>query len=169
MPRNKVSIKVAKAYPDAIVPKYAHQLDAGFDLHAYIPLSRKDSRLNEGRVDITEDHHPITIEPGKRQLIGTGIRYQLPEGYEMQVRPRSGLALKKGISVLNSPGTVDGGFLDEVKVIVINHGDQPFVINHGDRIAQGVLAEVPEADFVLVDELDGYNRGGGFGHSGVSV
>jgi dUTP pyrophosphatase len=165
----KVPVKLAKVYPDSIVPEYQTSGAAGFDLHAYIPLSQLAHRLNEGHISIIEDNHPITVFPGERKLIKTGIRMAIPFGYQLEVRPRSGLALKQGITVLNSPGTVDHGYLDEIGVIIINHGEREFVINHRDRIAQAVLMPAPQAEFELVDELDGYNRGGGFGSSGVSA
>ena len=111
---------------------------------------------------------PITIESGKWALIPTGIHIQLPVGYEAQIRPRSGLAAKFGISVLNSPGTVDSDYRGEIKVILINHGQQPFVVNNGDRIAQMVIAEHCSAEFETVLSLEETQRGeGGFGSTGI--
>lgn len=113
----------------------------------------------------------IVIEPNRRALIKTGLHVGLPEGYEIQVRPRSGLALKKGITVVNTPGTVDESYKGEIGVILINHGDEPFVVNSGDRIAQLVLQKVPKINWIPVDtieELGESERGeGGFGHTGV--
>jgi dUTP pyrophosphatase len=164
----KVPVKIAKVYPDSVVPAYQTAGAAGVDLSAYIPLSRLANRLNEGHISIIEDHHPITVFPGERKLIGTGLRMAIPEGYELQIRPRSGSAFKVGITVLNAPGTIDADYRGEIKVLLINHGDREFVVNHRDRIAQGVLQAVPQASFELVDELDDTERGaGGFGHTGT--
>lgn len=111
---------------------------------------------------------PMIIESGKWALVPTGVHIQLPVGYEAQIRPRSGLAAKFGISVLNSPGTVDSDYRGEIKVILINHGTQPFVVNDGDRIAQMVIAEHCCADFETVISLDETQRGnGGFGSTGI--
>lgn len=118
------------------------------------------------RANISES---ITLEPFKRALIPTGLFVELPEDYEIQVRPRSGLAIKNGVSVLNTPGTVDENYTGEIKVILINFGEEPFVINPGDRIAQLVLAHVEKASWenisIITTETE---RGGtGFGHSGL--
>ena len=130
-------------------PTYETSLSAGMDLRAYV----------EG---------PITLSPGERKLIKTGLHIELPEGYEAQVRPRSGLAFKKGITVLNSPGTIDADYRGEIKVILINHGDEPFVIEHEMRIAQMVVAKYQRIEFKLVKELTGSGRGsGGFGSTGT--
>lgn len=133
----------------SLVPEYQKFGSAGFDLHARIP-------------DGT-----MVIEKGKHAVIGTGIAVAVPLGYELQIRPRSGLAAKHGITVLNSPGTVDYGFKNEVGVILINHGENDFIIHDGDRIAQGIINEIVVAEIVVVDELSGYDRGGGFGHTGI--
>lgn len=107
------------------------------------------------------------VRPGERKLIPLGFSVALPEGYEMQLRPRSGLALKHGITLLNSPGTIDSDFIGHVKAILINHGDEPFKVDHGDRICQAVIAKIPAVTMNLVEELDDTERGeGGFGHSG---
>ena len=109
----------------------------------------------------------VTIAPGKRALVGTGLAIALPRGFEAQVRPRSGLAAKHGVTVLNAPGTIDEDYRGEIKVILINHGDEPFVVKSGERIAQMVIARVER---VVLDEqtsLDASARGaGGFGHTG---
>jgi dUTP pyrophosphatase len=111
---------------------------------------------------------PITLRPMERRLIPTGLHIALPEGYEAQVRPRSGLALKRGITVLNSPGTIDADYRGEVGVLLINLSQEDFVINDGERIAQMVIARHEQADFVVVEELDQTERGeGGYGHTGV--
>ncbi|MDZ7756183.1 MAG: dUTP diphosphatase [Rhodohalobacter sp.] len=108
------------------------------------------------------------IEPGERTMIPTGLQMALPEGYEAQIRPRSGLAIKNGITMLNTPGTIDADYRGEVKVIAINHGEDDFEISHGDRIAQMVIAPVTQFPVVEVDELDETDRGeGGFGSTGV--
>ena len=109
----------------------------------------------------------LTLKPGARALVPTGLAIALPDHYEAQVRPRSGLAVKHGITVLNSPGTVDADYRGEIKVPLINHGQEDFVINRGDRIAQMVIAPVTVAELVEVDTLDETGRGkGGFGSSG---
>ena len=131
------------------LPKYETQYSAGLDLKAFLP---------EG---------PITLEPHQRGLVKTGLFIELPVGYEAQVRPRSGLALKKGITVLNSPGTIDADYRGEICVILINLSQEPFVINDGERIAQMVVARHEQAELVQVEELSETERGaGGFGHTG---
>ena len=110
----------------------------------------------------------VTLEPGGRHAVATGFAMAIPEGYEVQVRPRSGLALKHGISLPNTPGTIDADYRGELKVILINRGEEPFVIARGDRIAQLVAAPVQVARFAEVEELDETARGaGGFGSTGV--
>ena len=112
----------------------------------------------------------ITIEPGKRALVPTGLKMALPRGYEAQIRPRSGLALKKGITLPNTPGTIDADYRGEVGIILINHGEEAFEVARGDRIAQLVLAPVTIATWVEVDELSETARGeGGFGSTGVAA
>jgi len=111
---------------------------------------------------------PITLHPMERRLIPTGLHIALPEGYEAQVRPRSGLALKHGLTVLNAPGTVDADYRGDIGVVLINLSQEDFVINDGERIAQLVIARHEQADFVVVEELDQTERGeGGYGHTGV--
>ena len=112
----------------------------------------------------------VTIAPGSRHAVATGLAVAIPHGYEIQVRPRSGLALKHGITVPNSPGTIDSDYRGEVKVILINHGAEPFDIRRGDRVAQLVLAPVTRAGWLVVNELDETARGaGGFGSTGGVV
>lgn len=131
------------------IPEYATAQSAGMDLRAFIK-------------------EPITIEPFNRELISTGLYIELPEGYEAQVRPRSGLAIKYGITVLNSPGSIDSDYRGEIGVILINHSNTPFTVYSGDRIAQLVFNKVEQADFVEVEELNKTERGeGGFGHTGT--
>lgn len=131
------------------LPIYATPQSAGMDLRANID-------------------EPITLHPMERRLIPTGLHIALPEGYEAQIRPRSGLALKHGLTVLNSPGTIDADYRGEIGVLLINLSQQDFVINDGERIAQMIIARHEQADFVVVEELDQTERGeGGYGHTGV--
>jgi dUTP pyrophosphatase len=130
------------------LPAYATESSAGMDI----------------RANISE---PITLAPMQRCLVPTGLYISLPQGYEAQVRPRSGLALKKGVTVLNSPGTVDADYRGEIGVILVNLSNEPFVIEDGERIAQMVIARHEQAVWVEVDTLDETDRGdGGFGHTG---
>jgi len=132
------------------LPSYETIQSAGMDLRA-------------------NNDNPIILAPMKRVLIPTGLYIQLPVGYEAQVRPRSGLALKNGITVLNAPGTVDADYRGEIGVILFNASDEPFVINRGEHIAQMVIAKHERAEFELVESLDDSERGqGGFGHTGVA-
>jgi dUTP pyrophosphatase len=112
---------------------------------------------------VTED---VTLAPGERRLIPTGIAIGLPEGYEAQIRPRSGLALKHGISLVNTPGTIDADYRGEIGVILINHGQEPFIIRRGERIAQVVVAPVVQAAFIEADLTDTARGAGGFGSTG---
>ena len=131
------------------LPQYATPQSAGMDLRA---------NLDE----------PVTLQPLERRLIPTGLYIALPEGYEAQVRPRSGLALKRGITVLNAPGTIDADYRGEVGVLLVNLSQEPFVVNDGERIAQMVIARHEQGEFVEVDALDETERGaGGYGHTGV--
>ncbi len=131
------------------LPEYATPQSAGMDLRANIDAQ-------------------IVLKPMQRMLIPTGLYMALPPGYEAQVRPRSGLALKHGITVLNTPGTIDADYRGEVKVLLVNFSDTEFVVNDGERIAQMVIAKHENADFIEVEELDETERGaGGYGHTGV--
>ncbi len=131
------------------LPQYSTEHSAGMDVRAAVDTA-------------------VTIMPGERKLIPTGLRVQLPDGYELQMRPRSGLALKRGVTLLNSPGTIDADFRGEIGVIIINHSDEPFTIERGDRIAQMVLARYEHICWDSTESLDESERGdGGFGHSGV--
>lgn len=133
-----------------------------------LDLPRYETALAAGcdvRAAITE---PLTLKPGERFMVPTGIAIALPPGWEAQMRPRSGLAAKHGIACVNAPGTIDADYRGELKVILINHGAEDFVINRGDRIGQMVIAPVWQARFEEVDELDDTERGaGGFGSTGV--
>jgi dUTP pyrophosphatase len=131
------------------LPAYATPQSAGMDLRANLEA-------------------PITLHPMERRLIPTGLHIALPEGYEAQVRPRSGLALKHGLTVLNTPGTIDADYRGEIGVVLINLSQEDFVINDGERIAQMVIARHEQGDFVVVEQLDETERGeGGYGHTGV--
>lgn len=131
------------------LPTYATAGSAGMDIRANLP-------------------HPVTLQPLERHLIPTGLFIELPEGHEAQIRPRSGLAMKQGITCLNSPGTVDADYRGELKVILINLSNTEQVINHGDRVAQMIIAKTEKAELILVNELAESLRGdGGFGHTGV--
>lgn len=142
-----MTLRFKKIHPAAVLPAYAHEGDAGMDVRS---------------VDDVE------ISPGSRALVHTGLVMMLPRGYEAQVRPRSGLALKHGVTVLNTPGTIDEGYRGEVGVILANFGDAAFSVKKGDRIAQIVVAPVTRADIVETGEVDGTERGGGgFGSTGV--
>lgn len=131
------------------LPAYATEQSAGMDLRANIDES-------------------VTLHPLERRLIGTGLYIALPPGYEAQVRPRSGLALKHGITVLNTPGTVDADYRGEIKVLLVNLSSNDFVVNDGERIAQMIIARHETAKFTIVEQLDETERGaGGYGHTGV--
>ncbi|MGE5369650.1 MAG: dUTP diphosphatase [Chloroflexota bacterium] len=132
-------------------PAYASPGAAGLDLYAALPAGQK-----------------LVLEPGARDLIPTGVQIALPDGYEAQLRPRSGLAVEHGVTVLNAPGTIDSDYRGEVKALLVNHGGQPFEITRGMRIAQLVIAPVIRAALVEVEELDETSRGaGGFGSTGL--
>ena len=150
------------------LPKYETPASAGMDLRAELVLFNPRLSYNTDCVwtlDGKCDH--ICINPGGRALIPTGLQMALPVGYEAQVRPRSGLALKCGITVLNSPGTIDADYRGDVGVVLINHGKEPFKVCTGDRIAQLVIAKHERVDFVEVNVLTETDRGaGGFGHTG---
>ena len=142
--------RVREGFDDLPLPSYQSSGAAGMDVRAAIDGS-------------------ISLEPGERTIIPTGIAFALPEGYECQVRPRSGLAFKHGISMVNNPGTIDADYRGEVKVLLINHGKDPFVIERGERIAQLVVARYEHVAWNEVDELGETIRGtGGFGSTGGS-
>jgi dUTP pyrophosphatase len=130
------------------LPAYATEGSAGMDLRANL-------------------HEPVVMQSLERTLLPTGLFIELPDGYEAQIRPRSGMAVKQGITCLNTPGTIDSDYRGEIKVILINLSKEPQTINHGDRIAQMVIASVTKADLILVQQLNSTTRGdGGFGHTG---
>jgi dUTP pyrophosphatase len=131
------------------LPAYETSFAAGMDLRANLDL-------------------PVELLPLQRKLIPTGLFIQLPKGYEAQIRPRSGLAFKFGISVLNSPGTIDADYRGEIKVLLVNLSDQPFIVKDGERVAQMIISSHEFAEWELTDELESTSRGaGGFGHTGT--
>jgi dUTP pyrophosphatase len=141
----KIRIVNKSSHP---LPAYETALSAGMDLRAFTG-------------------GPVTLKPLERKLISTGLYMEIPAGYEAQVRPRSGLALKYGVTVLNSPGTIDADYRGEIGVILVNLSDKEFTINDGDRIAQIIIASHWKAELVETEEIDNTDRGaGGFGHSG---
>jgi len=131
------------------LPKYQTKQSAGVDLCAFLSTD-------------------LVIKPNDRKLIGTGLHIALPDGYEAQIRPRSGLAFKHGITIINSPGTIDADYRGELKIALINHSNIDFVIKNGDRIAQMVISKYEQIFFTLTDSLDETERGeGGYGHTGI--
>ena len=141
-------VRIKRLRPDATLPRYMSSHAAGMDLAAAVD-------------------EPITLAARERASVGTGIAISLPEGYEAQIRPRSGLATRHGITLLNSPGTIDADYRGEIRVILINHGSEAVTIRAGDRIAQMIVGPVTRVDWIEVDELDVTERGGGgFGHTG---
>lgn len=142
-------IEIKKINPAVQLPRYMTTLSAGMDICA-------------------EPEEPIFLAPGERCLIPTGIAVAIPEGFEIQVRPRSGLAINHGVTLVNSPGTIDADYRGEIKIIMINHGKDVFLIKAGDRIAQLVVAPVIQTQLLEVTDLDATVRGsGGFGHTGT--
>ena len=142
-----MTLRFKRIHPDAVLPSYAHPSDAGMDVRSVADL---------------------TIAPGQRALVPTGLVMLQPPHYEAQVRPRSGLALKSGVTVLNTPGTIDSGYRGEVGVILMNLGDKDFQVKKGDKIAQIVIAPVTQPEIVETDSVDETDRGaGGFGSTGL--
>ena len=138
--------------PNIALPRYETKSAAGADIRANF---------------LSEDRDGVVLRHGERKLIPTGISFEIPEGFEVQIRPRSGLALKQGISLVNAPGTIDADYRGPVGLILINHGAEDFAVKHGDRIAQMVVAPVVQATFSEVNELSETDRGaGGFGSTG---
>lgn len=170
----KVKIKKSKT---SVLPEYKTKGSAGLDLviDNFLFLYKEVEvvgALHSGEevIDLTEVNTPIVLNPGCRVLINTGLKMEIPKGYELQIRPRSGLAIKDGITVLNSPGTIDSDYRGDVGVIVINHGVLPKTLAHGDRIAQGVFTKYETAEFIInEEELSQTKRGKkGFGSTGVA-
>ncbi len=144
-----LKVNIVRVNQKAVLPRYATRHAAGMDIAACL-----DS--------------PVTLQPSETLLVPTGLALELPEGYEAQLRPRSGLALKNGIMLPNAPATIDADYRGEVRVILVNAGKEPFVVNHGDRIAQMVIARYEHVTLQEVDALTCTERGhGGFGHTGV--
>ncbi len=147
----KISVKQLDNFKGLAMPAYETNLAAGVDLRAAIA-----------------QNEPIILKPAERKLIPTGLAMALPDGYEAQIRPRSGLAYKHGISVVNAPGTIDADYRGEIKILLINHGSEDFIINRGDRIAQMIIAPVIQAEFIISDNLSKTKRGsGGYGSTGI--
>lgn len=139
-----------KTKNNAVLPKYQTNGSAGMDVCALM------------------DEETISILPGERKLIKTGLYIELPKGYEAQIRPRSGLALKEGITVLNSPGTIDSDYRGEIGIILINHSDKIFIVKNGDRICQMIIAKYETIEWNIVEELEETKRNTeGFGHTGI--
>ena len=139
------------------------RLPGGSDLPLPEPATAHSAGIDlRARVD-----EPLTLDPGRRALVPTGIAIALPEGYEAQVRPRSGLAIHRGLTLLNAPGTIDADYRGEIRVILVNLGNEPVVVERGERVAQMVIQKLPRIIFEEVDALPGTERGtGGFGHTG---
>lgn len=145
-----LEVKICRIRPGAVIPGYMSAHAAGMDLCAALDRA-------------------VILQPGERSLIPTGIAMEIPVGFEGQVRPRSGLALRQGISMVNSPGTIDADYRGEIGIILINHGQAPVNINPGERIAQLVIAPTVQADLKVVESLSETVRGnGGFGHTGMT-
>jgi dUTP pyrophosphatase len=145
----RVLVKRLDGHLDMALPSYETDGSSGMDLRAAV-------------IDT------VLLKPGEIRLVPTGLAVCLPQGYEGQIRPRSGLALKHGVGMVNSPGTIDSDYRGEIGLIMINWGQEPFVIRRGDRVAQMIITEVCRVELVEVEDLDGTKRGkGGFGHSGV--
>jgi dUTP pyrophosphatase len=148
---NKIQIKIKRLnehYSDIELPHYATEGSAGMDIRAAL-------------------EEEMVIQPRAVALVSTNLSVEIPQGYEIQVRPRSGLAVKHEIGILTSPGTIDSDYRGEIKIIMMNFGKEPFKILRGDRIAQLILSKVYHADFILSDDLEDSKRGaGGFGHTG---
>lgn len=150
MEKIPIKIKRLDETTDLPLPSYESQGSSGMDLRASV-------------------REPVLLNPGEIRLVPTGLAVSVPHGYEAQIRPRSGLALKHGIGMVNAPGTIDSDYRGEIGIIVINWGQRPFTIRRGDRIAQMIITKVYQADILEVGVLDSTGRGeGGFGHSGVT-
>lgn len=140
-------LRIKRLTETAVIPVYAKQVDSGFDLRA---------------------SETVALLPGRTDIIPTGLAMAIPQGYELQIRPRSGAALRGTLMVKNSPGTIDSGYRGEIGVIMYNHGDSAVIVDRGSRIAQAVLCPVAHAEFIEVSELDETERGdGGYGHTGT--
>jgi len=144
-----IKVKRLEGSADLPLPDYETEGSSGMDIRASVK-------------------EPVLMEPGEIKLIPTGLAVSIPQGYEGQIRPRSGLAFKYGVGLVNSPGTIDSDYRGEISIIMINWGEKPFTIKRGDRIAQMIISKVYRADLLEIDDLDSTKRGeGGFGHSGI--
>ncbi len=152
---NKVNLEICKLDPNVETPFYASSGSAGFDLRAFIP----------------QEQEIVIKANGGRAKVATGLQFVIPEGFEVQIRPRSGTAFKNGISLTNTPGTIDSDYRGEIQILMINHGAEDFVVKHNDRIAQAVIAPVWQAEFIEIAEMpseENNQRGaGGFGSTGT--
>jgi dUTP diphosphatase len=149
MERVKIHIKRLRKDPVVALPQYMTEGSSGMDLFACLQTE-------------------LTLQPGERRLIPTGVSVAIPEGFEGQVRPRSGLAIRNGIGLINAPGTIDADYRGEVGVLLINFGNEPFTVSNGDRIAQMIISRVFRATWQEVEDLPPTQRqGGGFGHTGI--
>lgn len=165
-----MQVKFKKLHKDAFIPKIQTKGSAGFDFHVVIDDSKvyqdqKDLQISWNKEDPTVGY--LIIKARSRAILRTGLASAIPSGYEIQVRPRSGLAFKHGITVTNSPGTIDSDYRNEILVLLTNHGDSDVKIYNGDRIAQGVVSIVPEITILEVEDLDQTERVGGFGSTGT--
>lgn len=148
--KNEIEVKIIRCRPQARLPRYMTEHAAGMDLYAALDSD-------------------VVLAPGQRVMVPTGIAIALPAGYESQVRPRSGLAVKHGVTLVNSPGTIDADYRGEISVIIINHGEADFIISDGERVAQMIIAPVSRCRWNMVENLEVSERGsGGFGHTGVN-
>lgn len=173
---NKIEIEIVKK-DDAVLPLYGTPYSSGFDLAAYLKmtweefakLSYKFEKSFESYTVIQDgDYIVVNLLPGKSIAIPTGLKMAIPENFELQVRPRSGLAIKKGLRLANSPGTVDSDFRGEITLLLYNDSEQPFKIEHGMKLAQGVICPVFQATWKTVEELSDTQRGeGGYGSTGI--
>lgn len=169
-------IKVKKLHKDAIIPKYQSKEAACFDVHAIInennPCFTKKLIWDDYDGVIKPEGPGLVVQPMSQCIVPTGLAFGLPPFYELQIRPRSGLAAKKCITITNSPGTLDSDYLDELKIIIFNLGKKPFIINQGDRIAQCKVCPIYQAEFEEVldfdEEIKKRDRGGGFGSTGIN-
>lgn len=164
-----MELKIVELYDDVDLPTKQNPTDSGFDLYAhnFKKLYRDEEVLEGDKLPLLKDNKSIQLLTGDRILIGTGIKATIGEGFELQVRPRSGLALKQGLTVLNTPGTIDESYRDEICIILINLSKISQVIQLHTRIAQLVACPIILPKIEIVFELTGDNRGGGFGHTGV--
>lgn len=166
-------VKVKTTSSNVVLPKYQREGDVGMDLRVdnfkkiFSSVKMSNGQFAEAEDNLDPNTEKTVLNPGSRILIGTGLKVEIPSGYEIQIRPRSGLAIKNGITVVNSPGTIDSNYRGEIGVCLINHGFIPFTINKGERIAQAVLNKIELIDWNIRETLTETTRGAeGFGSSG---